>query len=631
MNKQKNLDNLAKEELLRKLEQVSSLASYCEKPPEGWIRTIRTFLNMSTAELGKRITTKDAEGVLKLEEDEIQGRLMPKHLQNIGKILGGRFEYIFIPENINILQKEFIPKIVDKNADLLKKTEFFLESLLSTSSLPPMPLEGWISTLRHALKMSRPKLQKNLNIPYSCIQSIEEAETSGQLVNKMLRRAANVLGYHIEYIFVPIKNLHRRVSFENSPLLTQLQQLPPLPQKPVEGWICAIRKSQGITQAELAERLKITERKIIHLEKNEAHDGLIYTSKSINVNLNELAKAFGCRFDYTLIKDSPLYDETILRKFHSLVPFPPKPRKGWISKIRDAQELTHTELAKQLNYPLHRISVIACQEARTIPISKSDQDIIRALQCRVEYVLIPQNFETMKIHPNYTPLFEELKQISSLPFRPYKGWLYWLRCSLEMTQAQLAGRIGISQEQLSKFEWKEAHNQLINMRIKEVVKAMGCRLEYRIVPNAVPQRVSTLKQDTNNEFFLEKLTKLFFLPQRPTEGWIKTLRKTMGLSQVQLAKKANCDATTISHLEDNESRFLLPHPFIIKAARGLGCRAELVFIPEDITHLKNVISNSIPLTKIINVYTSSISQKNSEYDQDFLERFKIFSLLPSPP
>ena len=76
MNKQKNLDNLAKEELLRKLEQVSSLASYCEKPPAGWIRTIRTFLNMSTAELGKRITTKDAEGVLKLEEDEIQGRLM---------------------------------------------------------------------------------------------------------------------------------------------------------------------------------------------------------------------------------------------------------------------------------------------------------------------------------------------------------------------------------------------------------------------------------------------------------------------------------------------------------------------------------------------------------------------------
>ena len=144
MNKQKNLANSAKEDFLRKIEQVSSLSSYCEKPPEGWIRTIRTFLNMSTAELGKRITTKDAEGVLKLEKDEIHGRLMPKHLQNIGKILGGRFEYIFIPENINILQKEFIPKIVDKNADLLKKTEFFLEPLLSTSSLPPVPLEGWI-------------------------------------------------------------------------------------------------------------------------------------------------------------------------------------------------------------------------------------------------------------------------------------------------------------------------------------------------------------------------------------------------------------------------------------------------------------------------------------------------------
>ena len=502
MNKQKNSENSAKEELLRKIEQVSSLFSYCEKPAEGWIHTIRTALNMSTTELGKKIN-RTTEEILKLEEDEVQGRLTSKfkHLQNIGKVFGGRFEYVFIPEKLPLLKQEVIPKKVEKNTHLLKKTEFFLESLLPTSPYPPMPSNGWIRTRRQGLKMTCPNLQEKLNISRAHIQKMENMEKNGTLVNKMLRSAAHVLGYRIEHILIPMENLHHRGSLESTSLLKTLRQLPLLPQKPIEGWICAIRNSQGLTRAKLAERLKITERQVLLLEQSEAHNGLTYNSRNTNVNLNELAKVLGCKFDYVLIKDTPLYDETTLSKFKFIVPFPPKPRKGWISKIRNAQELSNAELAKLLNCSPNRAGALVVQETHTNPISKSAQDVIQALKCRFEYVLIPDNFEATKIHLHDVSLFEELKLLSSHFQKPKKGWIHWLRCSLKMTQIELANRIGVTPHQLSKLEWKEDHNQLINRRIMEVVKALGCHLEYRIVPNTVAQRVSTLKQDSNNALF----------------------------------------------------------------------------------------------------------------------------------
>ena len=244
-----------KEELLRKLEQIASLSSYCKMLSEGWVRAIRTALNISATALGRRIN-KPTERVFKLEENEIQGKLMLKHIQSIGKFFGGRFEYVFIPENIPNLKEGLISKKAVENAQLLKKTELFSDPFLSTSPLPPMPSEGWIYMLRYALKMSRSKLQENLNIPYSCIQAIEQSEKSGQLVNKMLRSTAYTLGYRIEYVFIPMENLHKN-SLKNSFILQALQKLPLLPQKPVEGWIRAIRNSQGITQAELAKGLRL--------------------------------------------------------------------------------------------------------------------------------------------------------------------------------------------------------------------------------------------------------------------------------------------------------------------------------------------------------------------------------------
>ncbi|MBY0293465.1 MAG: helix-turn-helix domain-containing protein, partial [Alphaproteobacteria bacterium] len=586
-------------------------------------------LNISAATLGKRLN-KSTERVLKLEENEIQGKLMLKHIQRIGKIFRGRFEYVFIPENISNLKEELISKKAEENAQLLKKPELLSDPFLSTSPLPPMPSEGWIFMLRYALKMSRSKLQENLNIPYPYIQAIEDSEKSGQLVNKMLRNTAYTLGYRIEYVFIPMENLHKN-SLKNSFILQALQKLPLLPQKPVEGWIRAIRNSQGITQAELAERLKITERQVSLLEKNEAQDGLSYTSKFININLNELAKALDCRFDYIFIKDTPLYDETVLSNFKSMTPFPSKPQNGWIFQMRKAQEIYQIDLAKRINCTPGGTSQLEAQEAYTNPISKSAQDVIRALKCRFEYVLIPENFEVTKIHSDYAALFEELKRLSVLPHRQNDGWIHWLRCSLKMTQAELADRIGVPHHQLSKIERREACNQLIDKRVMRAIKALGCRLEYRIIPHAVPQKVSSIKQVSHNELFLETLTTLSLLPLRPTEGWIKALRTAMGLSQHQLAKKINCTAMQISCLENHESKFLLPHQFLSRAARSLGCRTELVFIPEDITSFTNAISNPTPLMKAANINNRPISPKSAEYDQDFLEKFEIFSLLPSPP
>jgi predicted DNA-binding mobile mystery protein A len=81
--------------------------------------------------------------------------------------------------------------------------------------------------------------------------------------------------------------------------------------RPSRGWLRAIRDALGMTSAQLAQRLGVSQPRIIELEKSEA-------SGTVTLNtLQRAAEALGCRLVYALIPEKPL-EETVLARANEL-------------------------------------------------------------------------------------------------------------------------------------------------------------------------------------------------------------------------------------------------------------------------------------------------------------------------
>tara|TARA_R110001583_G_scaffold73483_3_gene204429 strand:- start:1903 stop:2361 length:459 start_codon:yes stop_codon:yes gene_type:complete len=91
-----------------------------EVPERGWLHTIRTALNMTLQQLGKKLKIT-IQGVKDIEKRELSGSLTIKSLKEIGKALDMQFVYGFV-SNHNSIDKfieskarELAKKIVLKN------------------------------------------------------------------------------------------------------------------------------------------------------------------------------------------------------------------------------------------------------------------------------------------------------------------------------------------------------------------------------------------------------------------------------------------------------------------------------------------------------------------------------------
>ena len=72
--------------------------------------------------------------------------------------------------------------------------------------------------------------------------------------------------------------------------------------RPPKGWLRAIRDALGMTTAQYARRLGVSQPRIIELEQSEVSGGV--TLKT----LQRAAEALGCRLVYALVPDQPLED-----------------------------------------------------------------------------------------------------------------------------------------------------------------------------------------------------------------------------------------------------------------------------------------------------------------------------------
>ena len=66
-------------------------------PSEGWIRTVRTALGMSGAQLGRRLGVTRAS-VSNTEKAELNGGVTLKAMQQMAEGMGCRFVYAIVPE-----------------------------------------------------------------------------------------------------------------------------------------------------------------------------------------------------------------------------------------------------------------------------------------------------------------------------------------------------------------------------------------------------------------------------------------------------------------------------------------------------------------------------------------------------
>ncbi len=65
---------------------------------------------------------------------------------------------------------------------------------------------------------------------------------------------------------------------------------------------------------------------------------------------------------------------------------------------------------------------------------------------------------------------------------PKQGWLYTTRNALGMSVAQLAGRMSVTRQDISKIEKNELSGGVTLKTMQTMAKGMGCHFVYAVVP-----------------------------------------------------------------------------------------------------------------------------------------------------
>jgi predicted DNA-binding mobile mystery protein A len=74
---------------------------------------------------------------------------------------------------------------------------------------------------------------------------------------------------------------------------------------------------------------------------------------------------------------------------------------------------------------------------------------------------------------------------------PRLGWIRAVRGALGMSQAVLAGRLGVSAAAVNKLEQAERHGGITIRKLAEVAAALDCTLVYTIVPRSTLEQTVT--------------------------------------------------------------------------------------------------------------------------------------------
>lgn len=77
---------------------------------------------------------------------------------------------------------------------------------------------------------------------------------------------------------------------------------------------------------------------------------------------------------------------------------------------------------------------------------------------------------------------DERLQKTVVPPRPHRGWVRAIRDALGMSSTVLAERMGVAQQRISAIEQAEVDRKVQLDTLDRAAAAMGCRVEYVLVP-----------------------------------------------------------------------------------------------------------------------------------------------------
>ncbi|NIQ12906.1 MAG: mobile mystery protein A [Candidatus Dadabacteria bacterium] len=78
-------------------------------------------------------------------------------------------------------------------------------------------------------------------------------------------------------------------------------------------------------------------------------------------------------------------------------------------------------------------------------------------------------------------LFQKLSEFKELKI-PNMGWIKAIRTSVGMSGRQLAKRIGVSKQAISKFESEEINGSITIKSMRKIAEGLDCTFVYSIIP-----------------------------------------------------------------------------------------------------------------------------------------------------
>ena len=124
-------------------------------PEKGWINTIRTTINMTLEQLGKKLNMTK-QGAKRIEESESAGSLTIKSLREVGNALEMKFVYGFVPVDRSI------ESLLDRKSRILAEKIILRTNhnmMLEDQAIEKEKLKTAIDDLTKEIKL---KLKKNI-------------------------------------------------------------------------------------------------------------------------------------------------------------------------------------------------------------------------------------------------------------------------------------------------------------------------------------------------------------------------------------------------------------------------------------------------------------------------------------
>ena len=77
----------------------------------------------------------------------------------------------------------------------------------------------------------------------------------------------------------------------------------------------------------------------------------------------------------------------------------------------------------------------------------------------------------------------------------------------------------------------------------------------------------------------ERISALSETPQRPENGWIRTVRQALGMSSKDLAERMGVHSSRVPRIESDETKDSVTLSSLERAAQAMDCRLVYQFVP----------------------------------------------------